>query len=86
MNADVAWSPRRVNERTSEKSADVGCAHPQALCDSVHPCHVCCPSVMLCSSRCRMSSMRCSTTENLWEDCVPEGLSELSKQREETKL
>jgi hypothetical protein len=50
LNADAAWSSRRVNGRTSKGSLDVGSAHPRAPCDSGHPCNFHCPTDVLHSS------------------------------------
>jgi hypothetical protein len=43
LNANAAWSSRRVNGRTSEESLNVG-----YLC---HPRYLHCPAVVICSSR-----------------------------------
>jgi hypothetical protein len=80
LDADVAWSQRRVNGRTSEESLDAGCAQPQAACHSRHPCDLRCPAVAMHWSGVSYVSIRHSETEDLWEVCVPGSLSELYEQ------
>jgi hypothetical protein len=70
LNADAAWSSRRVNGRTSKGSLDVGSAHPRAPCDSGHPCNFHCPTDVLHSSEISASSIRCSAIEGWREACV----------------